>query len=102
MNKYELHKGDCIEFMRTLPDKYFDLCLTDPPYGIGAGKMNLGFSQSSRMKKSDWDSFPPSDEVVNKMISVSKFSVIWGGNYFNLQKVLKIEVFLSAKWLGLI
>jgi len=26
---------DCIEYMATVSDKYFDLCLTDPPYGVG-------------------------------------------------------------------
>ena len=26
---------DCIEYMRTLPDGYFDLCVADPPYGAG-------------------------------------------------------------------
>lgn len=26
---------DCMEYMRTLPDKAFDLTVVDPPYGIG-------------------------------------------------------------------
>lgn len=26
---------DCMEYMRTLPDKAFDLAVVDPPYGIG-------------------------------------------------------------------
>ena len=26
---------DCLEYMRTLPDGYFDLCVADPPYGAG-------------------------------------------------------------------
>ena len=30
----ETHLIDCMEFMRTLPDKFFDLCVTDPPYGV--------------------------------------------------------------------
>lgn len=28
---------DCLEFMKTLPDKCIDLVLTDPPYGINIG-----------------------------------------------------------------
>lgn len=24
---------DCLSFMRTLPDNYFDICVADPPYG---------------------------------------------------------------------
>ena len=27
-----LHNGDCLEFMRTLPDNSIDMCFTDPPY----------------------------------------------------------------------
>ncbi len=32
MNK--IHHIDCLEFMKTIPDNYFDLVLTDPPYGM--------------------------------------------------------------------
>lgn len=27
---------DCMEYMKTIPDKYFDLAVVDPPYGGGA------------------------------------------------------------------
>ena len=33
---------DCMEYMRTLPDKAFDLAIVDPPYGINAPNMNMG------------------------------------------------------------
>lgn len=26
---------DCMDYMRTLPDKAFDLAVVDPPYGCG-------------------------------------------------------------------
>ena len=28
---------DCMKYMKTLPDKYFDLAVVDPPYGDGGG-----------------------------------------------------------------
>lgn len=28
---------DCMAYMRTLPDKAFDLAVVDPPYGDGGG-----------------------------------------------------------------
>ena len=34
MNKQTIIQGDCLEVMKTLPDKSFDLVLTDPPYGV--------------------------------------------------------------------
>lgn len=36
---------DCMEYMRSLPDKAFDLAVVDPPYGGGhnfAGKERFG------------------------------------------------------------
>lgn len=29
------YNADCMELMREVPDKYFDLCVCDPPYGGG-------------------------------------------------------------------
>ena len=37
-NPHLFINGDCMEYMKTMPDKYVDLCIVDPPYGIGAGK----------------------------------------------------------------
>jgi site-specific DNA-methyltransferase (adenine-specific) len=34
MPSINLHHTDCLDFMRGLPDKAYDLCLTDPPYGV--------------------------------------------------------------------
>lgn len=31
----ELHLGDCLEYMQTLPDGCVDMCLTSPPYNLG-------------------------------------------------------------------
>ena len=33
-----LHHGDCLEIMKSIPDKSIDMCLTDPPYGTTACK----------------------------------------------------------------
>ena len=45
MSKIELHNMDCLEFMKSMPDKSVDCVLTDPPYSIntksdGSGKLN--------------------------------------------------------------
>lgn len=36
MSDYQLHNVDCLEFMRTLPDKSVDAIITDLPYGTTA------------------------------------------------------------------
>ncbi len=33
---WHIKPGDALEVLRTLPDGYFDACLTDPPYGLGS------------------------------------------------------------------
>ena len=43
MNK--IHNIDCLEFMKQVPDDYFDLVLTDPPYGIGISGQVGGVSR---------------------------------------------------------
>ena len=41
MTQFELHQGDCLEVMKTLPDNSVDSIVTDPPYGIGASAGGL-------------------------------------------------------------
>lgn len=36
--KSEVFNMDCLEYMKTLPDNCFDLCIADPPYGIGESR----------------------------------------------------------------
>ena len=43
----EAHNIDCMEYMRTIPDGYFDLAVVDPPYGganSGAGGGGAGLA----------------------------------------------------------
>lgn len=82
--KQEVIQGDCLEVMKTFPDKSFDLVLTDPPYGIGADKGVGGFGSSKTDKhfKDDWDSKTPPSEVFTEILRVSKHAVIFGGQFF--------------------
>ena len=67
--------------MKEFPDKYFDLAIVDPPYGINIQKSGrLGRYNT----KNVWDSEIPSDEYFDELFRVSKNQIIWGGNYFNL------------------
>ena len=87
----EVYNCDCLEYMRSLPDKYFDLCIADPPYGIGAKRLlgsggNSGQFANIAFKTHNcaWDDFPPSQEVFDEIFRVSRHQIIWGGNYFDL------------------
>ncbi len=86
-----LYHTDCMEFMRTVPDKHYDLAIVDPPYGIGFGQFNRTNKDSSgnrykanKYHRSDWDITTPNDEYFDELKRVSKNQIVWGGNYFNL------------------
>ncbi len=82
----KVYNEDCLEFMKKLPDNYFDLILTDPPYGIGADLNQQKAGGKNGWRKYDletnWDTSIPSEEVFKEMFRVSKNQIIWGGNYF--------------------
>ena len=79
----ELYNCDCMTILQKMPDKCIDLCLTDPPYGIGMDKGSGGYGHSANKKYSDtWDSDRPSKEYFDQILRVSKRTLIFGGNYF--------------------
>ena len=39
---------DCVEYMKTLPDNFFDLCIADPPYGDGTKNKIGGICKEKR------------------------------------------------------
>ncbi len=44
----KLYNIDCMEGMKQFPDKYFELAIVDPPYGINAPNMNMGSNKSRK------------------------------------------------------
>ena len=77
---------DCMEFMKSKPDKYFDLAIVDPPYGIGiAEKLANGWvskAGGTKFEAKDWDKYTPAQEYWDELFRVSKNQIVWGGNYF--------------------
>lgn len=79
------YHGDCLDFMRRLPDKCIDLVLTDPPYGIDVTKMNMGGRKTVKPDKTkDWDTETPTSEFWENVFRISENQIVWGGNYFSL------------------
>lgn len=80
----ELLHDDCMNVMARYPDKYFELAIVDPPYGIGAEN---GYGQSNNnkihAKEKEWDKLP-NENYFKELFRVSKEQIIWGGNYFSL------------------
>lgn len=80
----EVYNMDCLEYMKGIPDKFFDLCIADPPYGINAANMQMGNGKRKWAKGKKWDLKIPVDDVFEQMFRVSKHTIIFGGNYFDL------------------
>jgi len=92
---------DNMQLMARYPDNHFDLAIVDPPYGIGWDKENSTMSAGYRKdgtkrkmktwnnpkpkeyKKGNWDNAIPNAEYFKELIRVSKYQIIWGGNYFS-------------------
>jgi len=79
----ELYLGDCLEVMRSMPDKSVDAVITDPPYGINMDGGADGFGvRSGRRYERGWDDKPPSQELFDLLIGFKKPLFLFGGNYF--------------------
>lgn len=85
--------------MARYPDKFFDLAIVDPPYGINVSKMaytteenraskqkngTLLMVKRSNYKHGDWDKQPPPIEYFTELRRISINQIIWGWNYYGL------------------
>ncbi len=77
--------ADNMEVMVNYPDKYFDLAIVDPPYGIDIN-MNMGRKKNEpqKHKAKGWDKDIPKQNYFEELFRVSKNQIIWGANYFPL------------------
>lgn len=76
---------DCLEAMKNYPDKYFELAIVDPPYGLGNSVVNSGgrFKKYNN-KNGNWDMSVPDASYFEELFRISQEQIIWGGNYFAL------------------
>jgi site-specific DNA-methyltransferase (adenine-specific) len=69
--------------MAKYPDKYFDLAIVDPPYGIGKFNMETHVTKNVKKWKYDWNDYIPDKNYFIELERVSKERIIWGANYYN-------------------
>ncbi|MDU7782782.1 MAG: DNA methyltransferase [Bacillota bacterium] len=85
----KLYNIDCMEGMKLIPDKYFDLAIVDPPYFTGPNKRKFYGRNINKLKIrrknyepiESWDI--PSKEYFEELKRVSKNQIVWGINYFD-------------------
>ncbi len=90
---------DCMDGMRLFPDKFFDLAIVDPLYGIGeSGAKSSSRGKQAKFSKPDnsnakayartykpfagGDKAPPPKEYFSELLRVSKNQIIFGANHF--------------------
>lgn len=86
-----LHNCDCMEYMKALPDKAFELAIVDPPYGLGedGGKFRGRKGGGHRvLAKKSWDNESPDESYFQELFRVSENQIIWGANHF-ISKIAK-------------
>ena len=74
-----LYLGDCVDVLPTLGK--VDAVVTDPPYGIGAGRMSFGKWRTASMDKGSWDDDTPD---LSMILDMNVPTIVFGGNYFVL------------------
>jgi site-specific DNA-methyltransferase (adenine-specific) len=84
-----LHNSDCLEAMKGMPDKAFELAIVDPPYSElcnlhegSSSDMEHGWGKNwASNKHFQWNKRPPAEYFI-ELKRVSENQIIWGGNYF--------------------
>lgn len=80
----KVFNADCLEAMKNYPDKYFELAIVDPPYGIN---INVSMGRRKGEKKSNYHKFAggdsniPSADYFSELKRISQNQIIWGANY---------------------
>ena len=82
----ELINIDCMEFMKTVPDKAFDLAIVDPPYqgNDAIGLINGNGHAANRKDYHVFKNVMPDQKYFDELKRVSKNQIVWGGNFFGL------------------
>jgi site-specific DNA-methyltransferase (adenine-specific) len=85
-DKITITNEDNMALMARYHDKYFDLAIVDPPYGINKSLKGWGKDTDVRpfgrlYREHSWVDELPTKEYFDELFRVSKNQIIWGGNY---------------------
>lgn len=83
----EFLNEDCMEVMKRYPDKYFDLAIVDPPYGISQPafrkESNNKATETKNYHNAVYNQPAPDKSYFDELKRVSINQIIWGANYYN-------------------
>lgn len=82
-DKITLLNADCLDILRTLPDKSYELALIDPPYW--ADNECVGSIRTTGNKQSNLAlGGQPTQEFWDELYRVSKHQIVFGANNFGI------------------
>jgi site-specific DNA-methyltransferase (adenine-specific) len=83
-DKITVTNEDNMQLMARYPDKYFDLAIVDPPYGLERFKKGGSHVNKHGSENGQWNNEKPTKEYFDELFRVSKNQIIWGANNFKL------------------
>lgn len=101
MQNYELHNGDCLEYMKKIPTSSVDLIITDPPYNLGKfmenRDTNLGKMRENFFGIAGWDDLDYKEwkKSMDKFFHQSARVLKDGGSMIVFMAVIKVETMIS-------
>jgi len=72
MLDYGFYNMDCMSGMRQFPDKFFDLAIVDPPYGLGEQNLKKNRSRGCLTVAKSYHSFAGLDNAPPQLLITSK------------------------------
>jgi len=87
-NKITLYNGDCLEFMKTIPDNSIQLIVTSPPY-------NIGKPYEKKLKLEEY--LKQQAAVIKECVRILKpeGSICWEvGNYVDKGEIIPLDILL--------
>ena len=79
----EAYNMDCMEYMKTIPDNYFSLCVVDPPYGIDRFENNNPTRLNKYGSLKTVNDLKPDEKYFQEIFRVSKNQIIFGYNHLS-------------------
>ena len=79
----QVFNEDCMVGMARYPDKFFDLAVVDPEFGIGIGNSPRLVTDKG-LKAKEWDNKPINMTYFDELYRISTNQIIFGGNYYTL------------------
>jgi site-specific DNA-methyltransferase (adenine-specific) len=86
IENFQFFNADNMLVMSQYPDKFFELAIIDPPYGIGEDGLKNhsrgNIAKPTLYTPKEWDKKPVDKTTLDEIIRISQNQIFWGANHF--------------------